>query len=96
MKVIEEFYGQVVEGTSAKQYLLGLVEEDEGTFGVVALYGRIGAPTLQMNWKATGLADQAAAADAFAKARKEKSKYSVTPKPSGLDVATLVASHGRV
>ena len=97
MKVIEEAYGQVIEGTSAKQYLLGLVQEDDGTYGVVSIYGKIGAPTLQLNWAGAAL-DEAAAGAVYAKTKKAKAKYNfgTVAKPTGLDIAALVASHGRV
>jgi hypothetical protein len=97
MKVIEEAYGQVIDGTSAKQYLLGRVQEDDGTFGVVSIYGKIGAPTLQLNWAGAALSEEAATA-LYGKTKKAKAKYDfgTASKPAGLDVAALIASHGRV
>lgn len=98
MRVIEEYYCQFIDDYHAKQYLLALIEEDAGTFGVVGLFGRLGTPTLQITWKARGQASQASADVTYSKARVERvtKGYEATPKPSTLDVVRLLANDGRI
>ena len=96
MRILEEYYVQFIDDYITKQYLLAIVEE-AGTFGVVAFYGRIGTPTLQVNWKARGVSEAAAHA-AFARSRNEKVRHGYKPaaRPLLLDPVALIASHGRV
>lgn len=98
MRVIEEYYCQFIDDYSAKQYLLALVEDDAGTFGVVGLFGRLGTPTLQITWKARAHASQGSADVVYSKARAERvtKSYEVAPKPTALDVVRLLANDGRI